>query len=152
MTFTTDAVTEALHKIVAEKGADYVYPGARGTCMYSERDGSPSCIVGHVVAVLEPEAFEKIVEIEAAEGESTDARALLGGWGVDYDWETGDYRMKTPALVEYDNEVSNALELAQRAQDGGLTWGEAQEYFDRYISGGESFMDLAAEIRERTGQ
>ena len=40
-------VLEALRAVVAEKGADYVYP--EETCQYAI-DGAPACIVGHVYA------------------------------------------------------------------------------------------------------
>ena len=42
-------VLEHLRAVVAEKGADYVYPEA--ACVYS-LGGKPSCIVGHVYARL----------------------------------------------------------------------------------------------------
>lgn len=150
MTFTTDVVTETLHRIVADKGADYVYPNAGGTCRYSEPDGSPSCIVGHVVAALEPEAFAKTVELEAETGDTTDARNYLAGWQTAYDWDRNYYQYETPRLVDYESTLAEALELAQRAQDGGLTWGQAVEYFDRHIVGGERFFDLCDEIRRAT--
>ena len=40
-------VLEALRAVVAEKGADYVYPHVVGVYAI---DGKPACIVGHVYA------------------------------------------------------------------------------------------------------
>ena len=42
-------VLEHLRAVVADKGADYVYPEA--SCVYS-LGGDPACIVGHVYARL----------------------------------------------------------------------------------------------------
>jgi len=121
-TLTNDAVTAALAKIVAEKGADYIYPHAVGTCTYSEGE-APSCIVGHVVAALSPEDFEALVEYEQSEGESFPANELE----------------EHSALQFERGRLGDALMAAQDVQDSGGTWGNAQEAYRRVLAGGDYY-------------
>jgi len=60
VTYDVDETLDALRAVVAEAGADYVYPdelrvdGTRlGMCMYV-KNGVPACIVGRVIARLFP--------------------------------------------------------------------------------------------------
>lgn len=149
MTFTlkTNAVTEILNKVVAEKGADYVYPRAvasdayKAGCMYSEVDDSgefaPSCIVGHVVAALDLDSFREIAHMENNEGSSFDAPELFQG--------------RDPLLQTDDVLIPRALSEAQRAQDRGLTWGFALSQYELVMSGatdGEANSRLQAAVAE----
>lgn len=111
--FTKAQILEAAEHAVEKMGADYVYPRSQpnspdyGDCVYAEPDGSPSCIVGHIVAELDPESFALITE-------------LRGGdriFPADRLWESG---FETHSEVAVD-----ALVNAQEAQDNGETWGEA---------------------------
>lgn len=124
-TLTKNAVTETLKSLLAEKGEDYIYPGAGRNCTYSEGDGAPSCIVGHVVAALDPEAFKQIVEVERYEGESWSAAQMFSeGFG-----EAG-------ATVATDSAVlATALQLAQEVQDSGASWGDAVKAYNEAIKG-----------------
>jgi hypothetical protein len=142
--FTTDAVTEALHKIVAEKGEDYIYPnGISGrTCFYAQ-GGAPSCIVGHVIAALEPEAFR---EIAAAERVAGSFGAIEAVNGFEYGDEIDNYS-STPHLTS-DETLEQALSAAQTAQDGGMTWGEAMNAYDRIV-GGEPSWKVLAEVNRK---
>lgn len=51
---TYEMAKDLLQRAVEERGEDYVYPRASspGGCVYFEDDGTPSCIVGHVLAYL----------------------------------------------------------------------------------------------------
>ncbi len=155
-----NAVVEALHRAVAEKGEDYVYPAASsgyrgGACVYSERNEAgeayPSCIVGHVIAALDPEEFQAIVEYEQRMDESFSVNELIQGKHGSYEIEYGGNRYAeafVPALLMEDADVESALSIAQSLQDSGCTWGEAQEGFDRVLAG-ESRWVVENEIRER---
>lgn len=157
-TFTPSAVSEALDRIVAEKGEEYVYPGASANCVYSQ-NRAPSCIVGHVVAALDPDYFSKVADYEEHTGESFGASELFDA-GVPDDIQEyidatddyyGDYvNWVTPDDAD-DQRVRDALSVAQRAQDGGLTWGEAKGYFHRVMDG-EAFWDVDAEVTSAVKQ
>lgn len=132
--FTREDVTEALLQVIAEKGPNYVYPHAGGICSYSE-DGQPSCIVGHVMAALDPEGFEKVVRIEEATGLSGDARDVLQGRWEKTDWGTDDvlYDVGSHTFTE-DEALIRALSLTQSAQDVGHTWGEAYVRYEEVLA------------------
>lgn len=116
---TSEAVTQAIHKVVEKKGADYIYPnsGPGASCFYSE-NGAPSCIVGWVVADLDAQAFDSLVEYESAESESFTANELGARtnlkFGVGVEW---------------------ALSAAQEIQDNGGTWGLALQAYERVLAG-----------------
>ena len=121
-TLTVEQVSETLEEIVAEHGADYYYPQANESCFYTERGPGgvtvPSCIVGHVVARLDPDTFKKIAVYEA-DGDTLDARNL-------------------PSLVGLDMEADavEALQQAQFRQDEGESWGGAlQAYYNSLEAG-----------------
>lgn len=121
----TDAVTEALHKAVAEKGGDYVYPWHEVQCSYTEpgerEEGSvaPSCIVGYVIDAIDHDALERIAVYEEREGESLGVGELFD---VDVDFQ--------------DETLLVALEAAQRVQDRGAPWKYSQIVYDRVIARG----------------
>lgn len=117
---TYTAVQEALKESVEEKGADYVYPYAKGlgACKYAENDGSPSCIVGHVLAKLDPEMFAKVKEAEGRESGSFPVSMLL-----DAEEFYSEVELSFPLVT--------ALASAQNMQDTGSTWGEALASFER---------------------
>ena len=60
--YTAEQVLDTLAKVVAGK-EDFVYrldqrnEYGNVQCNYAEDDGSPSCIVGHVAAALDPDLF-----------------------------------------------------------------------------------------------
>lgn len=138
---TKNAITEALNKAVEEKGGDYIYitpdgyqayPESGLSCRYSDHDGNPSCIVGFVVAALDPEGFAKLAQHEESEGES---------FGVDL-------------IDEYDfakfeaYETISALQAAQSVQDDGMPWSYAQEAYNRVLAG-ESQWAVQNDLLER---
>lgn len=92
-----------LYEEANKKGFDYVYDAIEG-CQNFLRDGTPSCIVGHVYDALgftRPEISEGTVfaSIESVEG----------------------------AGVVVEPAAKIAFRVAQSRQDGGATWGEAFE-------------------------
>lgn len=111
--FTKAQIIEAAEHAVEKMGPDYVYPRSGvnnpeyADCVYAEPDGSPSCIVGHVVAELAPEVFARIAELRG------DERIFPADRLWEHDFET---RSKNSVY---------ALCRAQDAQDHGQTWGEA---------------------------
>lgn len=111
MTFTLEDVLNAAREVVAEKGEDYVYPGASmGACVYSEADDTPSCLVGHVIYRLDPEAFLQVAEIEATEGTTAAGGLEEDGYLPEGFW---------------DEEAQEAMVAAQASQDNGWPWGYA---------------------------
>lgn len=110
MILDADGAIRCLRTVVFEKGADYVYQsGSDGLC-FNFRDGEPSCIVGHVFALLGLTA-EKAEEL-GVDG----ARSVIPSCQVlsqsDFDWN-------------FDNNAAEILNTAQGVQDYGWTWGEA---------------------------
>lgn len=114
--FTTEQAMDALRKAVELKGADYVYPDSEknsgnsdGTCMYSHK-GQPSCIVGHVINILDPEVFAGLVLKEG----------MYGPQGVqeldDEGYIPADFWSEDTSLV---------MSAAQGIQDNRLPWGDA---------------------------
>jgi hypothetical protein len=138
--FTVENVTAAMERAVEAKGADYVYPlnivdTNGGQCVYHETasDGTvtPSCIVGYVLAELDPEYFERVVEFEDETGNSFGIGAAFYAYEGTYQDE--GLEENVPQIKGLDTPTVNDLRLAlikaQDAQDQGKTWGEA---FDRY--------------------
>lgn len=153
--FTRDAVSEALHAAVVAKGEDYVYPNYDEGCTYSDPANreAPSCIVGHVVATLDPEVFQSWADYEDTEEDTFSADDLDKSRGYDreaiYDedglWEgTGEAR-KFREAFEVDYTTKDALYVAQRLQDLGRPWGVAQKAFDR-VAAGEDHKLVFAEM------
>lgn len=117
--FNRDNVLSTLASIVDEYGADHVYERAGAACYYSNEDGTPSCIVGHIIYRLEPDVFQQIHGWEWADGEYPDSCAVfnLGDEGFELDYES-------EAEAEF---LIGALGQGQGAQDSGRAWGEAED-------------------------
>ncbi len=121
-TFTREAVLKTLADIVDEYGADHVYEYSNSQCYYSDADGNPSCIVGHVIYRLDPETFARIYAWENGEngdyGERTScAVRSLGNEGFELGWES---EREAASIID-------ALGHGQATQDLGGTWGEAED-------------------------
>ena len=108
--FTLDDVLNATRKIVEERGGDYVYDSESHGCVYAV-GGTPSCLVGHVINALDPEAFASLAEMEADRIMSMPVAELRDG-----DWLAEDF---------WSDDAEVAMQAAQDAQDSGLTWGQA---------------------------
>lgn len=107
---TDDEVMATLRAVVAER-PDYVYeaPEEDG-CVYVA-DGTPSCLVGHVLHRL---------------GVSLEALSVL-----DMNGGLAAWRAVPGVLDGVSGSTVDRLWAAQTAQDNGDTWGEALEYADR---------------------
>lgn len=109
--FTLDQVLDAAREVVDGRGSDYVYPGAGSACFYATSDEKPSCLVGHVIFKLDPEAFATIATAEREGCESKAAQDLIyDNWLPDNFWT---------------DDAIAAMQYAQVAQDEGATWGDA---------------------------
>jgi len=101
--FDVPEVLAALREVVADKGADYVYPeeweNQDSGCVYV-RDGQPACIVGHVLARLDS--------------------ALL-----DSEVVRSNRSANVLPEVGFEHHAAWLLRAAQRVQDVGGTWGSA---------------------------
>lgn len=119
-TFTLDEVLDAARAVVDEVGRDYIYDSR--DCRYANDDGSPSCLVGHVIHRLDPEAFAKIADREQGSLIGLMASALTGrGWLPVGFWTV---------------EAANAMQYAQWAQDLRQPWGLA--LFEAENAGGDA--------------
>lgn len=108
--FSLDDVLEAARAIVSEKGESYIYPRVRGRCLYADGEGGPSCLVGHVINRLDPQAFDKVAQCER-DRETRTATNLISSEFLDSDFWTHD--------AEW------AMHIIQLRQDEGAPWGEA---------------------------
>lgn len=116
MTYTNAQINAALKKALADRGEDYVYPESekhKGGCMYATEDGAPSCIVGYVLHVLDPEKFAEVATWERKKG--------TGDTAVDDAWRDLD--------LDFQLDQVEALRMAQVKQDRGDTWGTAAVFY-----------------------
>lgn len=108
---TRRSLTKALEAAVAERGADFVYPDewrnhgrVTGTCRNYIEGVGPACIFGN--------AFTRL--------------------GVDVtgsrEWSAARYVLEDVCGVN-DERLVTAAEVAQRAQDDGLSWGDVLDRF-----------------------
>lgn len=118
----TEDVKRVLRDLVAEAGETSF--GVEG-CYYRNTDGSPLCIVGHVLKRLEPEFFERL-----GTGQNFAARALnsTGIWSI---LEPGD------ALLESEEGARTLLVSAQVEQDSGKTWAYSVKYAEAALAAEE---------------
>jgi len=113
---TAKTALEAMRSIVKEFGADYVYPAIGDEeCAYA-RGGAPSCIVGHIVARLDPDLFLQLGQMED---------------------ENGPFAIGSPEGHgnELRDSLGDAYQLllrAQQGQDKGDTWGSVLESAEKF--------------------
>lgn len=112
MTFTREDVLNAARMVVAEKGENYIYE--RQLCRYADKNGKPSCFVGHVVYILDPEAFAQLAKHEDEYGTES-VKFLMGD---------DDY---LPVRF-WSHQAAEFLSVVQDRQDGRATYGEALAY------------------------
>jgi len=114
-TITREQFIEAMHKAVAERGEDFVYPDEwreSASCLYyiespmGVREGA--CIVG------------KAIEI------ATGGEVYTGYNAAAYEVLSEEYDLA--------GDVGDAAFVAQRVQDTGGTWGEALAAFEEYLA------------------
>lgn len=105
--YTNTQIKEATKHALELKGEHYIYEKRAGGCVYAVQ-GEPSCLVGHIFAEIDPEAFKKLAELDFTDDSSLPEAILEGILDLTYEQEC-------------------ALGRAQRAQDEGVAWGEAVE-------------------------
>jgi len=113
--YTTEQALTAMAEVVAEHGEDYVYSdeykNKDGDCVYAVH-GKPSCLIGHVIYKLDPDAFDDLAAHEA-------------GWGSA---SAGDLIADQYLLPGFwDNRTAMVMQEAQALQDREGTWGAAYE-------------------------
>lgn len=139
-----ETLTAALEAVVAERGADYIYPVRTDPnyalewvsheysskseeygsgCRYIARDGSPGCIFGAALVHLGYEPADPDTDPAPRTAFPLEGNRI-GAWldtllPKDADFETKDDVLK----------LTRAADEAQAIQDGGQTWGEALEAF-----------------------
>lgn len=123
LALTYEEALADLRALVAERGEDYVYvmPEEVGACVYFAPDGSPSCIVGGVLArhgwTADDADNENI-------NEDTGVTTL-----------TEDHGGRGP-LLSVDDRTRLLLNVAQVKQDANLPWGEAVALAVEYATNG----------------
>lgn len=131
-TLTAPAVAEAIDQIIIERGPGFVYAqGADGGCYYSTVTGEPGCFVGAVVAKLDPEAFQQLVDAETASDDGAGGQERNPVGAVNYIIHQGFIAVESSAL-------RSALCELQDAQDAGATYALARDLFIRTL---RSFSD-----------
>ena len=107
MTYLNKDISAALKSALDAKGDDYVYEN-RDKCLYAI-DGQPSCIVGHVLKEIDPDAFERVVQFES------DRYQNRG--------DTSFGNVAVALKLDFDEDQLRALKRMQREQDSGTPWG-----------------------------
>lgn len=115
-TFGVDDVLKAARKIVSGK-ENFVY---EGSCVYA-KDGTPACLVGHVVHLLDPDAFQELAEQEIVSGgQFADQLTLCGRYLPQDFWtpEAGEVMRRAQVFQDTNNPWGRALDEAEaKAQD-----------------------------------
>ena len=119
--YTFEDVNRVLHELAAER-PDYVYEkpenpdGTGDSCVYSTPDGQPSCIIGHVIARLDPDEFKTIHNMEWRKNKGDSCGVVNLAWSD-----------------QFTGEQVSALNVAQGAQDAGEQWRDAVASFDALL-------------------
>lgn len=123
--------TAALAALEAEGDHVYEYPREEQTaCSYTTPEGGASCLVGHVIARLEPEILPALTEAEwiKDEGLSFTDVAAFGADSLNLS------QNRFGSDKEYSNAALTWLSTAQGKQDIGTAWSEAIKEADLYTS------------------
>ena len=106
---TVGEFLHTLRQVVAEKGANYVYPDSEkrhGACRYRV-NGEPSCLIGH--------ALDRLGHVVPPSLEEQSASHVLGEFGAP-------------------EPVRRVARHAQAAQDRGRPWGEVLSAAERAVA------------------
>lgn len=91
------------------------------SCVYADRGGTPSCIVGVIASEMAPDLFEILTE-----GEWNENGSLRGSHSVvRHAAEIGEF---------FTNEAYLFLRVAQREQDVNASWAMAVEVASGWVS------------------
>lgn len=128
---------ETIHKlweIASKKGSDYVYQAPEfendfgqeftaDECYYSDSEGNPSCIVGHLLKQEFPEIFSKLNEMEW--GRVASGKDDFPSCFEVRELHSGDEPVDLSH--NFDPIALRILEIVQRKQDRGVSWVKAVE-------------------------
>lgn len=112
---------EALEQAVAIKGEDFAFDSFESSslgCLYANSDGSPCCIVGTALHLLD------IPLPDPASEENSYVFSPYANFASTY---TNKFlnRILLEQGYEFDERASELFRLAQVEQDEGMTWGKA---------------------------
>lgn len=127
---TEKQVKRKLRRIANERGHEYVYEApyfedeygelVQGQeCYYTNPEGTPSCIVGVLLADVAPQELKKIYQWEWDSGTKYPNCAAISDV-ADGVWVEG-----VDLTDIFEDEAINLMERVQRRQDVGMSWGEA---------------------------
>lgn len=103
-----------LERAVAEKGADYVYERDEvGRCAYFNQDGSPSCLVGHILH-YKGVTIDDLKDSRAWREDGMNANASVAA-------------LIDSGVLDAPYSAATLLRNAQINQDSGFEWGRAVE-------------------------
>lgn len=113
VTYTYEDVLAELREIIrGREGYVYETPDYSGSCVNFDREGNPSCLVGHWLALHGiTGSFFRDTEIPAS---ATVTDLFCGNAHV--------------MPMQVDEDARHLLLLAQQRQDSGSTWGNAVEF------------------------
>jgi len=130
MPYTLDDLVNAVREVAAER-PDFIYKRRTYTnhekvCVYTEPDGTPSCIIGVALARVGdpvPSWDEDRFYSPSVDRELTifGTRVWLDYFGIDNIWNESD---EVRSRIHW-------LNYLQNQQDNGATWSEAVEWADR---------------------
>lgn len=143
---TAETVTTALDELIAERGEDFTYERAEivypsgyvdKVYAYSNSDGTPSCIVGCVLAKVEPEAFQKLHNLEWS-SDPGGFTATGSVYSIADDYLSAELPELRDAETHGLSPLGLALRAAQSVQDGGAPWSEARNAFLTNLNKGDA--------------
>lgn len=137
-TLTRAAVADALDKLIIERGEDFVYSQDElGNCFYTHEDGEPACLVGALIAKLDPQAFETLKTLEPVQDDGNGMLHRDPFGSVNRLIENGYIDVESPQLRK-------ALVSLQAHQDTGGTWGTARSVFIDRLRSEDAFVGTIA--------
>lgn len=134
---TTEEVTAALEKAIATKGEDYVYEPVGVTCRYTTEEKAPSCIVGWVVAEVNPPLFDALFDFEKTGN-------VIAAHDLDHPAKEPEF-VDDELALEVDHRTLDALQAAQEIQDEGFAWAYAKRAYDNVLAG-QDYREAVAQI------
>lgn len=116
---------ELLQAVVRNAGENYTDPSyaARRTCVY-QRDGKPSCIVGHAL-VLADVSLSGLQYMDAQRNEGSMCEKKCGSCDFCVSGSSAIRDVVLPKGLQITSDARAVLGSAQSLQDAGRTWGEA---------------------------
>ena len=105
--YTYEDVLLSLKEIVHAKGEGYIYDRSQQHCVYYEKNGEPSCLVGHFLYENELVMAHGIEDYE-----DNNAETVVG-------------MLEANEIAAFDERATELLQRAQECQDWGHSWGDS---------------------------